>query len=176
VILGLIRRYLVPGFDDGISLVEIQKLVYFLVEAGEKLNKVQFEKGHFGPYSDVLRHVLERLNGHFIHGSGLNKLEAPIAVDSSTDEEVERFLNEHSDTRDRYDRVAKLVEGFETPFGMELLATVHWAATREIVGVLPTCEAILEVIQQWNTRKARLMQLEHVAIALDRFKQHRWLQ
>jgi hypothetical protein len=29
-------------------------------------------------------------------------------------------------TRERFDRVSELVEGFESPFGMELLATVHW--------------------------------------------------
>ena len=45
--------------------------------------------------------------------------------------DAEAFLTEQASTRARFDRVGELVEGFETPFGLELLATVHWVATRE---------------------------------------------
>ncbi|MFA6915506.1 MAG: macro domain-containing protein [Parachlamydiales bacterium] len=175
VVLGLIQRYLVPGFVYEISLLEIQKLVYFLVEAGEELNSVKYEKGHYGPYSDTIRHVLERINGHFIHGYLTNKPESPITIDPSTKEEINRFLKEHSNTRERFEKVSKLVEGFETPFGMELLATVHWAATREIHGTALNSESILHVIKNWNTRKARVMQFDHVKIALNRLISQGWL-
>jgi len=47
-VIGLINRYLVPGFDYPVSLLEIQKLVYFLTEAGEQLNQVHFVKHHYG--------------------------------------------------------------------------------------------------------------------------------
>ena len=43
-VIGLIDRYLVPGFGYPISLLEIQKLVYLLTEAGEALNQVHFVK------------------------------------------------------------------------------------------------------------------------------------
>lgn len=175
VILGLIQRYLVCGLDYEITLLEIHKLVYFLVEAGEELNKVKFVKGHYGPYSDILRHALEHLNGHFIHFSGSSNPEALITLDPSMKEEVEPYLNNNHDTRARFDRVSKLVEGFESSFGMELLATVHWAATREIGGVRPTCEGILKIIQKWNTRKASLMQPEHIEIAYHRLIEQGWL-
>src|SRR5207244_11202627 len=74
-IIALMNLYLVPGFDYPISLLEIQKLVYFLKEAGEDLPRVDFVKHHYGPYADVLRHVLEKLEGHFItgYGAGDNK-------------------------------------------------------------------------------------------------------
>ena len=49
VVLGLIDRYLVPGFDYPISLLEIQKLIYLLVEAGEPMPRVAFVKHHYGP-------------------------------------------------------------------------------------------------------------------------------
>ncbi len=177
VIIGLIKRYLVPGFVYEISLLEIQKLVYFLVEAGEELNKVKFEKAPYGPYADVLRHVLERLDGHFINGyaAGLNKPEAPIMLDPMAVEEAEQFLREHNDTRARFDRVSQLVEGFETPLGMELLATVHWAATREIGDCPLSFEIVFKAIQDWNTRKAHLMRLEQVEVAFHRLKNHGWL-
>ena len=41
------------------------------------------------------------------------------------------FLQEHSVTWGRFEQVAGLIEGFETPFGMELLATVHWVAKHQ---------------------------------------------
>ena len=47
VLVELIRRYLVPGFNYEITLVEIQKLIYFITEAGEELSQVIFEKGHY---------------------------------------------------------------------------------------------------------------------------------
>lgn len=177
VIIELIQSYLIPGFEQEITLLEVQKLVYFLVEAGEELfNKVKFEKAHYGPYSDVLCHSLERLNGHFIHGSDSKKPDSPIIVDPSIKEEVRQFLSQHSDKLKRFERVKKLVDGFETPFGMELLATVHWAATRENKGIELTCEAILRTIQKWNTRKARLMKFEHIEVALHRLIDHGWIQ
>lgn len=55
VVLWLINRYLVPGFDYPISLLELQKLVYFLTEAGEELNQVKFVKHHYGPYAPAAR-------------------------------------------------------------------------------------------------------------------------
>ena len=138
-VMGLIQRYLVPGFDYPVSLLEIQKLVYFLTEAGEELNQVKFAKHHYGPYADVLRHVLEKMDGHFItgYGAGENKPDTPIHIKPEAAAEAEKYLKEHADTHARFDRVAELIEGFETPFGLELLSTVHWVSHHERVD--PAC-------------------------------------
>ncbi|PYS15428.1 MAG: Appr-1-p processing protein [Acidobacteria bacterium] len=175
-VIGLINRYLVPGFDYPVSLLEIQKLVYFLTEAGEQLNQVHFVKHHYGPYADVLRHVLEKMEGHFItgYGAGENKPETPIHLLSGAAKEAEAFLEEHSKTRARFDRVAQLIEGFETPLGMELLATVHWVAVREHAA--PNPGAVLSAIQAWSTRKAKLMSAEQVSAAWARLDEFGWLQ
>jgi len=177
-VLGLIRRYLVPGFDYTVSLLEIQKLVYFLTEAGEKLNKVEFEKHHYGPYADVLRHVLEKMDGHFItgYGDGHNKPDTPIQMVPDAAEQAEQYLEDHPDTRRRFDRVAELIEGFETPFGMELLATVHWVATRETLGATSDPDATYAAVRAWSTRKANLMRREQVRAAWQRLNQLGWLQ
>jgi len=50
-VLGLIERYTSTGFGYRLSLFEVQKLVYFLIAAGEPLNKVVFKKHHYGPLS-----------------------------------------------------------------------------------------------------------------------------
>ncbi len=175
-VIGLIDRYLVPGFDYPISLLEIQKLVYFLTEVGEELKQVQFVKHHYGPYADVLRHVLEKMDGHFITGYGVgeNKPDTPIHLLSGAAEEATAFLEKHSETLARFDRVAQLIEGFETPLGMELLATVHWVAVRE--NAAPNPESALRAIQAWSTRKAKLMSPEQVSAAWTRLAELGWFR
>lgn len=56
-LIGTIERYAIPGYD--LSLLEIQKLAYFLQSAGEPL-KLNFVKGKYGPYAENLNHVLQR--------------------------------------------------------------------------------------------------------------------
>lgn len=177
-VLGLINRYLVPGFDYPITLLEIQKLVYFLTEAGEELNQVKFVKHHYGPYADVLRHVLEKMDGHFItgYGSGENKPDTPIHLKPEAAAEAEQYLKEQADTRARFDRVAELIEGFETPLGMELLATVHWVAKREGPEAARNPVAALADVQAWSTRKAQLMRPEQVSAAWRRLKDFGWIE
>ena len=68
-LLGLMRRYLSAVMDPQISLLEIHKLMYFMQEAGEPLS-LRFAKGHYGPYAENLRHVLNLIEGHFISGYG----------------------------------------------------------------------------------------------------------
>ena len=69
----------------------------------------------------------------------------PGAYDKATE-----FLSKHLQTQQHSAKVSALVEGFETSFGMELLATVHWVATKEHA---KTSEQIIQQAYQWNTRK-----------------------
>ena len=46
-------------------------------------------------------------------------------------EDAKDYLDQHDISRARFERVTKLVEGFESPYGLELLATVHWVMSRE---------------------------------------------
>lgn len=177
-VIGLIKRYLVPGFDYPISMLEIQKLVYFLTEAGEELNQVEFVKHHYGPYADVLRHVLERMDGHFTtgYGAGENRPDTPIHILPEAVAEAEAFLARHPETLARYDRVGRLIEGFETPLGLELLATVHWVAMREGPEAAASADAALRAVREWSTRKAQLMRPEHVAAAWKRLNEQGWIE
>jgi len=175
-ILGLIERYLVPGYDYPVSLLEIQKLVYFLTESGEQLNQVVFEKYAYGPYADVLRHVLEKIDGHFItgYGDGQNKPDVPVNLLPEAAKEAGEYIKSHPDTQNRFEKVAKLIEGFETPFGMELLSTVHWVATRENPLAKDDYRIALNEIKKWNTRKANIMQPTHIEAAWKRLKEQGW--
>jgi O-acetyl-ADP-ribose deacetylase (regulator of RNase III)/uncharacterized protein YwgA len=176
-VLGLIEKYVSTGFEYRLSLLEVQKLVYFLTTAGEPLNKVVFQKHHYGPYADVLRHVLEKMEGHFITGyaDGLNKPETPIELKDDAAKEAFDFLEKNTETKQRFDKVSELIKGFESQNGMELLSTVHWVATQELDGKLVTNDVLVDQVHSWNSRKAE-MKAAHIIAAFDRLKQQNWLE
>lgn len=170
-ILKVLDTYRALGY--GLSKIEVQKLAYFLQEAGEVLN-LPFEKHAYGPYSDTLRHVLNRMEGHFIRGLGDGVVDAEIEPVADAMAEAEAFVEAHGHEAmaERVRRVGDLIEGFQSPYGMELLATVHWVAQHE--GVTTQQEA-LAAVRAWNDRKKALMAPEHVAAAWQRLEQAGWL-
>lgn len=89
----------------------------------------------YGPYADNLRHVLMKVERHFLTGFGDGTspvLDAgPIEALPGAAEQADEVVAAHPELAERIDRVLQLSEGFESAYGMELLATVHWAATAE---------------------------------------------
>lgn len=170
-ILKLLDTYRALGY--GLSKLEVQKLAYFLQEAGEVL-KLPFEKHAYGPYSDTLRHVLHRMEGHFILGLGDGVVDADIEPVPEAMAEAEAFVKAygHEAMAERVVRVGDLIEGFQSPYGMELLATVHWVAKHEGA---TTQQQALAAVRAWNDRKKALMAPEHVAAAWTRLEQSGWL-
>jgi len=171
-LLGLMRRYLGALMDPFVTLLEIHKLMYFMQEAGEKL-RLNCEKGLYGPYARNLRHVLSHIEGHFITGCG-DAEDAPdkqIEFKGEAADRAEQFLQAHPETRARFDRVVDLIGGFETPYGMELLSTVHWVAERE--GAASADDAVAKTYA-WNVRK-RMFRPEHIRKAWEVLNQKGWL-
>ena len=64
--------------------------------------------------------------------------------------------------------MAELIKGFETTFGMELLSTVYWVATREEA---KTLDEAVSKIYAWNDRK-RMFEPRHIELAWDRLEQY----
>ncbi len=171
-LLGLMRKYLAAVMDPSISLLEIHKLMYFMQEAEEPL-KLEFQKGPYGPYARNLRHVLNYIEGHFITGFGdaEDKPERQIELNRNVTSQVDPFLRKHPETNQRFLKVTDLISGFETPFGMELLSTVHWVARRE--GAVSSEEALAKT-HAWNSRKKMFTQ-RHVSIAWETLAEKGWL-
>jgi O-acetyl-ADP-ribose deacetylase (regulator of RNase III) len=174
-LLELMRRYLVPLMDDSVTLLELHKLMYFMQEAGEGL-KLEFVKGKYGPYATNLRNVLNRIEGHFVSGFGDASEEPGKVIEASADatEKAQKFLQSKSDTLGRFERVEKLIDGFETAYGMELLASVHWVAKHED-GSADSAEAAVKLIHDWNDRKRDSFGSQHVQVAWDRLASEGWL-
>jgi len=171
-LLGLMNRYLKAIMDPSISLLEIHKLMYFMQESGEKL-RLNYTKALYGPYAENLRHVLNAIEGHFIIGfaDASDLPDTQIQLTSGAAKKAGTFLEKHYRTRENFDRVADLIKGFETPFGLELLSTVHWVATREDA---KTAEQAIEKTYSWNVRK-RMFKEEHIKIVWKVLEEKKWL-
>jgi O-acetyl-ADP-ribose deacetylase (regulator of RNase III) len=168
----LMHRYLGGLMDPFVTLLEVHKLMYFMQESGQPL-RLKFAKAIYGPYAENLRHVLRAVEGHLVAGyaDGGDAPDKQLELVPGAVNDAEGFLKDHIDTRAHFDRVADLVEGFETPFGLELLSTVHWVATRE--GAATADEAVAHTYS-WNDRKRRFS-ARQISLAFDVLATKGWL-
>ena len=168
----LVKRYLDGLLDPFVSLIEIQKLMYFLQEAGEPL-KLNFIKYHYGPYATNLRFVLQRMDGQYVCGyrDGGDYPDKEISLMPGAYVEACQVMDGYPDTRKKMDRVFRLVEGFETPDGMELLASVHWACVHAHI---QEESEIVEYIHNWTIRKRRFT-ARQIGLARMALVKNEWL-
>jgi len=162
LLLLVMNDYCIPGYK--LSLLEVQKLAYFLQVVGEPL-KLRFEKSKYGPYAENLNHVFIRLDGHFIRGFGDRSREAEIYLMPSAVQKAEQYLQGDAEAYDRLRKVRAIIQGFETPYGLELLSTVHWVIEEN--GNINDIHQIAEAIHQWNERKRKIFQKKHIQKAWE---------
>jgi O-acetyl-ADP-ribose deacetylase (regulator of RNase III) len=168
----LMHRYLAGLLDPFVTLLEAHKLMYFMQEAGQPL-RLQYAKAPYGPYAENLRHVLRTVEGYLVSGyaDGGDAPDKQIELVPGAVDDAQAFLKDDQETKARFERVAKLVEGFETPFGLELLATVHWVATREQT---QTVDDVIRHVYDWNERKKRFSPRQ-IGLAFDVLRSKGWL-
>lgn len=179
LIAELVRRYWVLGMEC--SLLEIQKLAWFLERSIERLMPgtnpldLQFEANRYGPYANRLDKLIDKLDGSYLHCdkriADADKLDV-IWFDDDRKDLVQAFLQSEAKAYiPALEETAALIDGFESPFGMELLATVDWLLIKE--HVQPTVSAVREGLLTWPVqgaaqRKSRLFHNEAIGIALER--------
>lgn len=170
-LLGLMDRYLAAMMDISISLLEVHKLMYLLQVEGEPL-RLRYVKGPFGPYAENLRHVLRDIEGHLITGyaDGGDAPDKQLELVPGAVRDAEAFLEAYPATHERFDKVVRLIEGFETPFGLELLTTVQWVVTQEHAR---DHESILRATYGWGPRK-RQFSPSQIELAAERLKAEGW--
>ena len=172
-LIGLMDRYLQGLMDPFISLIEVHKLMYFMQESGEEL-RLKYKKAQFGPYADNLRHVLNTIEDHFISGyeDGGDAPTKQLKIIPKAVEDAKNYLINKKNTNENFAKVAKLVDGFETPFGLELLSTVHWVVKNENASNL---EEVISKIYNWNERKKQFSK-KQIQIAFDTLVKNDWLK
>ena len=177
-LLVALHRYLAQARSlevrDGVSELEIQKIAYLLQVLGQP-SRLTFSRGRYGPYAEQLHHVLQELEGHYLVGYGDRSARVtdlqPIRLMEGTIEKASQWLAENGSGADnRIAALMALVQGFETPYSLELLATVHYAAHQR--PAVAAAGEIAERVASWNLRKARLFTPRHVSIAIDRLKEN----
>ncbi|WP_244423880.1 macro domain-containing protein [Phyllobacterium sp. YR531] len=177
----LVRRYSILGIEC--SLLEVQKLGYFLERFNQKLSLPSFEfefaANKYGPYSDKLKHMLNGLDGSYLHCdkrlADASPFE-PIRFDEAKRDHVELYLRtEGRDYVPAVEATSALIDGFESPLGMELLATVDWLVDR--METEPSVSAIRAKLADWPggkesaDRKLRLFEDRIISIALDSLRE-----
>jgi hypothetical protein len=175
-----VRRYSVLGFDC--TVLEVQTLEWFFdraitVRATPSSLNLQLSANRFGPYSDLLRHLLHHLDGSYLHFEKRLSdatTQDVIWFDAGRRSEVPGYLEteEVRPFREALADTAAIIEGFESPLGRELLATVDWLVTREHAE--PTVEGIRQALARWpgvegaGERKARIFDDRMLDLALRR--------
>jgi O-acetyl-ADP-ribose deacetylase (regulator of RNase III) len=171
-LVSLLQRYLNGLMDPFVTLIEAHKLMYFMQEAGEDL-RLSYVKGPYGPYAEKLRFVFKDIEGHLISGyaDGGDDPEKLLEIIPGASDDADRFLADKIETRRRFDRVASLVDGFETPYGLELLATTHWVVAQEGA---ENADQAKDRIYAWSERKKRFSPRQ-ISIAYDVLRSKGWL-
>ena len=178
LIAELVRRYSILGIEC--TLLEVQKLGYFLERFTRKLQlgpiDFSFTANRYGPYSDKLKHMLNGLDGSYLHSDrrlGDARPFDAIRFDESKKERISAYLTapEAKVYRPALEATADLIDGFESPAAMELLATVDWLLAHQ--DVRPTVGDLKQGLRAWPSgdgsgeRKAKLFDDRMLAVALD---------
>jgi hypothetical protein len=144
----------------------------FAQAAGENL-ELRYVAAHYGPYAENLRHVLKAVDGYMIsgYGDGGENPEKPLELVPGAEADARAFLATYPETRARFEKVAALMEGFESSFGTELLATVHWVVTHDGALGLP---AIIKAVHGWGPQKAKFA-APQIELAARHLATHGWV-
>lgn len=175
-----VRRYWVLGFPC--TNLEVHKLAWFLqrsiqVKGVKNPLKLSFKADRYGPYADNLRHLLDRLDGSFLRAAKRLSDAGPmdtIWFDPGHRDKINRYLagREFEYYAPALELTTKIIEGFQSAFGMELLATVDWLVAVEHIEPRP--EDIKNAIQNWPggksaaERKLRIFNDRHIELGLER--------
>lgn len=179
LIAELIRRYWVLGMEC--SQLEIQKLAWILERVMEFQGIrnplcLQFTAQNYGPYASRLQHVLDGLDGSFLNSDKRIKDSQPLDVIRFKEEKKEQLKayleSEGKEYLPALELASKIIAGFESPYGLELLTTVYWLLNCEHCE--PTVHDVMVGIKswpagpKWASRKVRLFNKRNVRIALER--------
>lgn len=150
-----------------------EKLCYFLQLMGETQLDMDFKEGYYGPYSGKARFLLDAVNGYYIKGmeqmdaKPFEALELVPDKKSELEAYVEKKLSKQQ--KKNLNKLSELIDGFQTTYGLELLATVDYIR-RKYRAVTP--EDISRHLKQWSDRKAELFHLKHIEIAGKHLEEH----
>lgn len=159
------------AIDGEFSIVEAQKVSYFLQQAGWP-SAFEFNPSHFGPYAQTVDQWLSHVEGHYMtgYGDGTSGSQAVLRIDSASLREASEVMEGDTEFFATLDKFEEIVYGFEFPYGVELLSTVHYLVASE-----PECgrslDDLITAIGAWSHRKSRLFQPRQAVVALEHLRE-----
>lgn len=159
--------------DERCSLFVANKLSYFYQMLGEKeFARMPFKAHYYGPYSVSVGHMLNAVNGKYIHG--LEQMDAKpfeaLMLDYERKAEVGEYVHKslNPEQIQHIKQLLKLIDGFESAYSLEVLASVAYVR-REHPGI--GAEEAIQEIQNWSARKKNLFKPEHIEAAYERLNE-----
>ncbi|MBR6363849.1 MAG: macro domain-containing protein [Alphaproteobacteria bacterium] len=148
--------------------IEAQKLVYFIGLVLDRQDIIRRYKKHiYGPYFPQLNNALQDMSGTYLSGIGDGQTQNHIDVMPGVMSEVDEYLEKRPYLLNAIQKIKKIIYGYETSFGMELLGTVHWVCTHENI----TSEAdIVRHVHLWSDRKKSIMSQSDIIRAYKQLK------
>jgi O-acetyl-ADP-ribose deacetylase (regulator of RNase III) len=168
IFLYMLWKYQVLGYQT--NLIVAQKVAYFIQRFQEDLNLV-YQKGIYGPYAHNLTHLLKKINNTYIqYDENKTAPMTPIQMIEAKYDEIETFFKFRlsEDQHNKISRLVEFIEGFESPYGLELLATIDFIYTQT---QKDTIEEIESEIGNWTDRKREIMKSKHIEIAIERLRE-----
>lgn len=166
----LYALYYYEKHGEQASTFAANKLAYFLQRSGESL-RLQFVPHFYGPYAQAIEKVLYALNGKYLTGLEQMKIRPfePIKLNWERYQEVENYIQTQLNPvqQQRLKNLFKVIEGFETPLSLEVLASVDYLLQES--SALSEQE-LLQKIESWSNRKKRLIKTEHIQVARQRLQ------
>jgi len=178
-----VRRYWVLGMEC--TLLETQKLAWFLERTIKRMGlkdplDLRFVADRYGPYAQRLTHLLNGLDGSYLHCDKRLADATPfdtIWFEESKRELVTRYLQsrEAREYMPAIEATDDLIDGFQSPLGMEALATVDWLVTKE--GAEPTGAGVRDALRRWPAdasaveRKLRIFDDRLLDLAMKRLRE-----
>jgi len=172
LLIALIARYGEPGYR--LTMLEVQKLAY-LLHTVLPLPRLIFAAHKYGPYADNLNFVFQRMEGHYTRGYGDRSRSATqLSLLPGAEDAAKTILATDAEAQAALDRVTALIDGFETPHSMELLATTHWVALHH-ADAAQAPSAARSRVHAWNPRKRQMFTEHHITVAWQRLHDQGWI-
>lgn len=148
--------------------IEAQKLTYFIglvLDRQDIINR--YVKHIYGPYFPQLNNTLHDMSGTYLSGIGDGQEHHHIDVMPGVIEEVDKYIEQKPFLSDAIEKIKKIIYGYETTFGMELLGTVHWVCSHENI---TSEDDVVNYVHSWNNRKKEIMSRVDITRAYEHLK------
>src|SRR5690606_28500011 len=133
----------------------------------------------YGPYSDRVRHLLDSLDGSYLtcerRVADARPFD-PIRFRHDRQDKVAVYLTspDAATYRPALDHATEIIDGFQSPHGLELLATVDWL--HRTTGTPLEVDDMFAAIAAWPgpagaaERKSKIFTRHHLTVAVEHLR------